>query len=194
MNEEKDAEIQRKKQAAGEGRPTPLPFLGIFGSMTLAPAFPRGCRLGCCCFVCLGTAAPTICVKEPYVCEQDTRFIAPLCSSSLPPYMGCDAGRATKENVLANFSFSFMICLGLHSSGAAQRSLVLHNPGFCTKSGRGGAPGAPMKGRGSWGVPVRLLLGGFPGQMPAWGGFPQVAAIRMAHFPKPKGKKCCFVP
>lgn len=62
-----------------------------------------------------------------------------------------------------------MIRQGLHSSEAAQQSLVFHNPGFCTKSGPGGAPGAPTKGGGSWGVPVQLLWGGFLGQVPAGG-------------------------
>lgn len=82
-----------------------------------------------------------------------------------------------------------MIHLVLHSSGAAHQSPVLHSPDFCTKSGWRGAPGGPVKGRGSWGAPVQLLWGSFPGQVSAWGGFPQVVATRMARFPKLKGKK-----
>lgn len=82
-----------------------------------------------------------------------------------------------------------MIRLGLHSSRAAQQSPALHGPDFCTKSERREVLGTPVKGGGSWGASVQLLWGSFPGKVSALGGFPQVAAARMAHFPNPKGKK-----
>lgn len=72
-----------------------------------------------------------------------------------------------KENVLANFSFSFfMMRLRLYSSRAAQQSPMLHSPDFCTKSGQ---RGPPLK---SCGAAVQLLWDSFPGQESVWEAFP----------------------